>query len=195
MADDKRIYDLDTATDTQGKLIMVDTPSATDATFTPVPYHTVTTLPASPISECLYYLTATDNFAPKGLYVYNNGWVCKTCLETLVLPNMEYNVNLSLYTGVSYVTTLTAPVTYFNITLPTDGICRILINNPSEYSIDGISGGYKTTEFGLDAFTSGASSIRLTVQRDSIFGVASNEYATVGRVIVEPVIVEPPLPG
>ena len=185
MSDDKRIYELDPAMDTQGKLIMVDTVSASDATFIPVPYHMVSTLPASPIGECLYYLTETDRFAPKGVYIYDNGWICKTCLEVLMLPDAYAGVTMLLYSGASYIINITNNITSVDITLTADGICRILIDNPSLFTIDGLYGGYKTTNFGLDALSAG--SVRFTIQRDTVLGSVSNEYTTVERIPTDPI--------
>lgn len=184
MAEDKRIYELDTAVDTQGKIIMLDSAGSGDATFTPVPYHMVTTLPVSPIPLCVYYLTEVDGTAPIGLYTHNNGWICKTCFETLTLPDANGMINYNLYTGASYVVNIVGEISGIDINLSSDGLCRILLKNPSAFTVGEPYGGYRTTEFAFDALN--AESVRFTVQRDTINGTTSNEYASVERVLFGP---------
>jgi hypothetical protein len=184
MADpeDKRIYELDTAVDTQDKFIMVDSVGSANATYTPVPYHMVTTLPSSPIPARVYYLTEVDGTAPKGLYVYNNGWICKTCLETLTLPDANGMITGNLYTGGSYAINIIGDILSIDLNLSSDGICRILFKNPSFFIVGEPLSGFKTTNFAFDALN--ARSVRLMVQRDTINNVTTNEYATTERVEV-----------
>ena len=180
----KRIYNLTPAVDTQGKGMITDKSGDSEAGFTPTTYHTVTTLPATPISSVLYNLTETDGFAPKGVYIYTNGWGCIEQVEQLTL-SWSGDVDIILYTGVSYIVNITDDVTSLLVNMTSDGECRFVLNNPDNYVVTKPihQSIYKTGEDGLDSI--GHPSVRMIVQRDSIMLSVMYEYSTFTRILIE----------
>lgn len=177
----KRIYNLPYTLDTQGKGMIADKSGDAVAVFTPTTYHTVATLPASPIASVLYHLTSTNGFAPKGVYTYTNGWSCIEQLEELTLT-WSGNVNIVLYTGVSYIVDISADITLLEPTMTTDGDCRLIFNNPDGYDIVNPTGNfiYKTGDEGLSAMM--YESVRVIIQRDTVGVNIEYEYSMLDRI-------------
>lgn len=90
------------------------------------------------------------------------------------------DITTELEAGKFYVATVTGDITSLDITMTTDGECRILIVNDGPYTIAEPTSGYKMTSSGLDDLS--ASSVRLGVQRDTVIGLPQYEYSATERV-------------
>lgn len=177
----KRIYNLTTVTDTQGKGMIADASGDSEAVFTPTTYHNVSTLPLAPLSSVMYHLTATDGLAPKGVYTYTNGWSCIDQLEEITL-SWSGDVDITLYTGVAYIIDVVGDITTLILNMTADGDCRFLITNEEGYNIVDPSDNiiYSTGDGGLDSLS--GSSVRMVIQRDTVGVDIEYEISTNFRI-------------
>lgn len=178
--ENKRIYDLDPNVDTQGKGLMVDAVGDDEATYSPVRYHVVDTLPLTPTVSWIYYLTATDGLAPTGVYTYDTEWVCISQFETLPLSDWSGVVSVEFISGVSYSVSVVGEVTSLTLTMNNDGVCRLKIDNPTEFIIAEPTNVFSMGEFGLDAISK--PSVRLSLQRDTLLSTTEYECITSERI-------------
>jgi hypothetical protein len=177
----KRIYNLNAATDTQGKGMIADVSGDPEAKFTPVTYHTVSSLPLTPLTSVMYQLSTTDGLAPKGIYTYTNGWGCIEQLEEITL-SWSGIVDIDLYTGVDYIVNVDGNVTSLILNMTSDGDCRLLLNNLDRFDIVDPSDNiiFETGDTGLDALS--GSSVRMIIQRDTVGLDIEYEISTQSRV-------------
>lgn len=99
----------------------------------------VTALPASPLVDTIYRLTATDNTAraAPGEYVDNgDGWVCNNYRSMYYYGNLTGSVSLSLIPGAAYFGTVIAgAITPFVTTLTAKGIAGLQLMNASLFAV------------------------------------------------------------
>ena len=142
----------------------------------------VTALPGSPEMGRLYSLTQTDGLAPVGLYAYDgNGFICFAQYEDISLPDWTGAVSQVLYSGVSYQVDVVAAVTSLDLTMTTNGLSRVLVDNPSLYAIEEPTGLYKMTTAGLDDLDT--EKFRLMLQLDNAATTPLYEISTTESVL------------
>ena len=141
----------------------------------------VASLPASgQLTNVIYHLTATDSNAPVGFYIYGtNGWICIAQTEKIALT-WSGAVSEELFPGVAYQVSVSAAITSLSLTLSDDGVCRILLDNPTLYAIALPTVGYMMTSMGLDELAE--ASVRIGLQRDTVVTTAIYEWSTTKRV-------------
>jgi hypothetical protein len=125
----------------------------------------VTTLPASPVANCLYRLTTASTVYPPGLYMHDGaGWICCRQTQSIALTDWGSTaISLTLVPGVVYTVTATAEPTLIAIDLTTVGECIIL--KTGAFAIPEPTAGYKLTENGLDALSETTHNVQIIVQK------------------------------